>query len=134
VKIRPIRWYYSDQLFARAARFRARRDRLRGAWFRIFGMRAAFKKWSQVQPCAHCHAPDSRAPDHQRGCPKLPPVSPERLAAIAAACERGWREKTASEREGKAERTQRAERNALANAAHGRRVNRPAASAREAFL
>jgi hypothetical protein len=93
------------------------------------------RKWFfLVHPCAHCHAPDSRAPDHARGCPKLPPVSPERLAAIAAACERGWREKAASAREGKAERPQRAERNALANEARGRRVNLRAASVREALL
>jgi hypothetical protein len=89
--------------------------------------------WSQIHPCAHCHAPDSRAPDHARGCPKLPPVSQERLAAIAAACERGWREK-ASARERQAERAQRVEREALANAARGRRVNLRAASVREALL
>jgi hypothetical protein len=96
-------------------------------------MPAALKQWSQVQPCWKCRAPDSRAPDHARGCPKLPPVSPERLAAIAAACERGWREAT-SARECKAERAQRAERDAIANAARGRRVNLRAASVREALL
>jgi hypothetical protein len=90
-------------------------------------------KWFQAQPCAHCHAPDSRAPDHARGCPKLPPVSQERMLAIAAACERGWRE-AVSARERKAERAQRAEREAQANAARGRRVNQASASVREALL
>jgi hypothetical protein len=89
--------------------------------------------WSQIHPCAYCHAQDSRAPDHQRGCPKLPPVTPERLLAIAQACERGWREAT-SVRARQAERAQRVERDALANAARGRRVNLRAASVREAFL
>lgn len=46
----------------------------------------------QARPiaCWNCGAPDSRAPDHARGCPALPPVSKERLREIALECAAGW--------------------------------------------
>lgn len=45
-----------------------------------------------VYSCAFCGAPDSRQPDHARGCPALAPVSHERLFALALDVEAGWRE------------------------------------------
>ena len=67
---------------------------------------------SRIYPCAYCGAPDARGADHQRGCPKLPPVTPERLRAIAQACERGWRIAAAERAEGRAEKKQREARHA----------------------
>lgn len=43
-------------------------------------------------PCCYCGAPDSRAPDHARGCPELKPVSKAEMLRIAQNCERGWAE------------------------------------------
>lgn len=44
------------------------------------------------EPCIVCGAPDSRAPDHARGCPELPAVSKQEMLRIAQNCERGWAE------------------------------------------
>jgi hypothetical protein len=45
---------------------------------------------SQIHPCAVCGHKDARDRSHQRGCPALPAVAPERLLAIARAVEAGW--------------------------------------------
>lgn len=45
------------------------------------------------EPCMVCGAPDSRAPDHARGCPELPAVSKQEMLRIAQNCERGWAER-----------------------------------------
>jgi hypothetical protein len=73
-----------------------------GSFPRLDGAAAAFRRRSaragaavggvsQIFPCWFCRAPDARGEDHQRGCPRLPPVTDERLRELAAACERGWR-------------------------------------------
>jgi hypothetical protein len=62
--------------------------------------------------CWYCGHPDGRDATHARGCPRLTPVSQERMFAIAAACERGWREVAAErgeKRAAKVERTARRE-------------------------
>jgi hypothetical protein len=60
-----------------------------------------------IFPCWKCGAADARDAAHQRGCPRLPPVSAERLLAIAKSCERGWAEAEAVRRERIAERAAR---------------------------
>lgn len=43
-----------------------------------------------VVPCWYCHAPDCRDAAHARGCPKLPPVTRQRLLALIRATEEAW--------------------------------------------
>lgn len=56
---------------------------------RAVGPRAAFTA-DVTFSCWYCHAADSRAEDHQQGCPKLPAVSRAERLEIARAAEARW--------------------------------------------
>lgn len=45
---------------------------------------------AEPHPCQTCRAPDARQPDHARGCPKLPPVSREKLLRLIRETEDAW--------------------------------------------
>jgi hypothetical protein len=51
----------------------------------------ACEEWIEDCTCWHCGAEDSRGPDHQRGCPKLPRLTKAELLALADEVARGWR-------------------------------------------
>jgi hypothetical protein len=45
---------------------------------------------SPIIPCWRCGHADCRDASHARGCPKLPPLTQERLLELAREVEDGW--------------------------------------------